>query len=77
MGCPLIAGFVEIQHEPKKWAWSGETTESRASLSDCHNKARIMSDEDVVKATYHCCFMQLWNLILKIFIRADLHLQLQ
>jgi hypothetical protein len=27
MEIPLIAGFVEIQHERKIWAWSGKTTE--------------------------------------------------
>ena len=28
---PLIAGFAEIKHEPKTWAWSGKTTEGQAS----------------------------------------------
>jgi hypothetical protein len=42
---PLIAGFVEVQHEPKTWAWSGKTTEGQASPSDCHLIARMMSDE--------------------------------
>jgi hypothetical protein len=43
---PLIAGFVEIQHEPKTWAWSGKTTEGQASPSDCHKTAKMMSDEE-------------------------------
>ena len=43
---PLIAGFVEIQHEPKTWAWSGKTTEGQASSSDCHKTAKMMSDEE-------------------------------
>jgi hypothetical protein len=47
MGNPLIAGFVEIQHEIKSPAWSGKTTEGQASPSDCHNTAKKMSDEDV------------------------------
>jgi hypothetical protein len=42
----LIAGAVEIQHEPKIWAWSGKTTEGQASPSDCHNTAKIMPDEE-------------------------------
>jgi hypothetical protein len=46
MGKPLIASFVEIQHEPNIWAWSGKMIESRASPSDCHNTARKMPDED-------------------------------
>jgi hypothetical protein len=46
MGNPLIAGFVETQHEPKTLAWNGKTTEGQASPSDCHNTAKIMSDED-------------------------------
>jgi hypothetical protein len=43
---PLITGFVEIQHEPKPWAWSGKTTEGQASPSDCHKTAKMMSDEE-------------------------------
>ena len=43
---PLIAGFVEIQHESKPWAWSGKTTEGQASPSDCHKTAKMMSDEN-------------------------------
>jgi hypothetical protein len=27
MESPLIAGFVEKQHEAKTWAWSGKTQE--------------------------------------------------
>jgi len=47
MGNPLIAGFVEIQFEQKTWAWNGNTTtEVQASSSDCHNTAKIMSDEE-------------------------------
>ena len=61
---PLIAGFVEIQHEPKTWAWSGEMTEGQASPSDCHNTAMIMSDEDVLYTTCYCCSMQLSNVVL-------------
>jgi hypothetical protein len=34
MGNPLIADFVEIQHELKTWAWSGKTTEGQASQDD-------------------------------------------
>jgi hypothetical protein len=48
MGTPLIAGFGEIQHESETWAWSGKTPESQASPVDCHNTAKIMSDEDVL-----------------------------
>jgi len=48
MGNPLIAGFVETQHEPNTWGWSGKTTEGKASPSDCQNTAKIMSDEDVL-----------------------------
>jgi hypothetical protein len=43
---PLIAGFVEIQHEARTWAWSGKTTEDQASSSDCHTTAEIIFDED-------------------------------
>jgi len=46
MGNQLIAGFVEIHQEPKTWKWSGKMTEGQASPSDCHNTAKIMSDED-------------------------------
>jgi len=42
---PLIAGFVDKQHEAKTWAWSGKTTESQASPSDCHKAAKVMSEE--------------------------------
>jgi hypothetical protein len=65
MGNPLIAGFVETQHEPNTWAWSGETTEGQASPSDCDNTAEKMSDEDALYAAYHCCFLNLWNLVSK------------
>jgi hypothetical protein len=41
---PLIAGFVEKQHEAKTWAWSGKTTEGQASPSDCRKTAKIISD---------------------------------
>ena len=44
---PLIAGFVDKQHEAKTWAWSGETTEGQADPSDCHKTAKMMSDEEV------------------------------
>jgi len=64
MGNPLIADFVEIQHELKTWAWSGKTTEGQASPSDCHKSAKIMSDEEFKMTTYHCCSMKLWNLVL-------------
>jgi hypothetical protein len=47
METPLIAGFVEIQHEPKTWAWSSETTEGKASPSDCHKTAEMMSGEKI------------------------------
>ena len=60
----LIAGFVEIQHEPKTWAWSGKTTEGQTSPSDCHKTAKIMSDEEFQLTTYHRSSMQLWNLVL-------------
>jgi hypothetical protein len=60
---PLIAGFVEKQHEAKTWAWSGKTTEGQANRSDCHKTAKIMPDEDVLKATYAPCFMELGNLV--------------
>jgi hypothetical protein len=43
----LIAGIVEIHHEIKSPAWSGKTTEGKASPFDCHNTANINSDEDV------------------------------
>jgi hypothetical protein len=43
---PLIAGFVEIQLEPKTWAWSGKTTEGQASPSDCRKAAKMMTDEE-------------------------------
>jgi hypothetical protein len=46
MGNPLIAGFVEKQHEAKILTWSGKTTEGKASPSDCHNTAKIMPVED-------------------------------
>jgi hypothetical protein len=32
MGNPLIAGFVEMQNEPKTWAWSVKTTEVKLAL---------------------------------------------
>jgi hypothetical protein len=59
---PLIAGFVEKQHEAKTWAWSCEMTQGQASLSGCHNTAKIMFNEDILYTTYHFCFMHLWNL---------------
>jgi hypothetical protein len=43
----LIAGIVEIHHEIKSPAWSGKTTEGKASPFDCHKTANINSDEDV------------------------------
>jgi hypothetical protein len=46
METPLIAGFVEKQHEAKTWTWSGKTTEDQAGLSDCYKTANIMPDED-------------------------------
>ena len=45
---PLIGGFVKKQHEIKSPAWSGKTTEGLASPSDCHKKAKIMSDKDAL-----------------------------
>jgi hypothetical protein len=60
----LIAGFVEIQLEQKTWAWSGKTTEGQATPFDCHKTAKMMSDEEFLYATYHCCSMHLWNLVL-------------
>jgi hypothetical protein len=54
MGNPLIAGFVEIQHELKTWAWSSKTTEGQASPSYCNKAAKMMSDEAI----------HLWNLVL-------------
>ena len=42
---PLIAGFVDKQHEAKTWAWSGKKTEGKASPSDCHEAAKVMSEE--------------------------------
>jgi hypothetical protein len=44
----IIAGFVEKQHEPKSWAWSGKTTEGQANPSDCHKAVKMMSDEDAL-----------------------------
>jgi hypothetical protein len=32
MGNPLIAGFVEIQHEAKTWAWSGKRLRAKLAL---------------------------------------------
>jgi len=64
MGNPLIAGFDEIQHEPKTLAWSGKTTEGQASPSDCHKTAKMMSDGEFLWTTYHRCSMHLWNLVL-------------
>jgi hypothetical protein len=43
---PLIAGFVEIQHEQKSWGWSGKTNEGQAGPSDCHKTAKMISDEE-------------------------------
>jgi len=63
---PLIAGFAEIKHEPKTWAWSGKTTEGQASSSDCHKTAKMMSDEEFYYTTYHRCFIHLWNLVLNL-----------
>ena len=62
---PLIAGFVEIQHEPKKWAWSGKTTEGQGGPSDCHKTARMMYNDEFLLTTYHRYSMHLWNLVLK------------
>jgi hypothetical protein len=61
---PLIAGFVEIQHEPKTFAWNGKTTEGQASPCDCHKTAQMMSDEELYITTHHFCSMHLWNLVL-------------
>ena len=41
----LIAGIVEIHHEIKSPAWSGKTTEGKASPSDCLKTANMISDE--------------------------------
>jgi len=41
---PLIAGFVEKQHEAITWAWSCKTTEGQASPPNCNKE--IKSDED-------------------------------
>jgi hypothetical protein len=48
VGNPHIASSVEIQHEPITWAWSGKTTEGKASPTDCHNIAEILPDEDAL-----------------------------
>jgi hypothetical protein len=56
---PLIAGFVEIKHVPNTWAWSGKTTESQASPSDCYKIAKAISDEECQWATAHSCSMHL------------------
>jgi hypothetical protein len=45
MGNSLIAGFVEKQHEARTLAWSGKATEGQANPSDCHNTAKLISDE--------------------------------
>jgi hypothetical protein len=45
MKIPLIATFVEKQHEIKSTAWSRKTTEGLASPSNCHKTAKIMSYE--------------------------------
>jgi hypothetical protein len=44
---PLTAGCVEIQHEPKTWAWSGNTTKGQASPSECHKTVKMMPDEEL------------------------------
>jgi hypothetical protein len=51
MDSPLIGGFVEKQQEVVSLAWSGKTTGGLASHSDCHEKIKIMSDEDVFYKT--------------------------
>jgi hypothetical protein len=60
---PLITGFVELQHEPKNWAWSGKTTEGQASPSDCHNTAKTISHEGAIWTAHPFCCMNLWNLV--------------
>ena len=70
---PLIAGFVEIQHEPKTWAWSGKTTEGQASPSDCHKTAIMMSDEEFLIENLSLFYGPLES-GLKFFIRVDLYL---
>jgi len=56
---PLIAGFVDKQHDTKTWAWSGKMTEGKASPFDCHETAKVMSEEYFLWATYHRCCMLL------------------
>jgi hypothetical protein len=63
METPLIAGFIEKQHEAKTWTWSGKKTEGQASPSDCHNKAKIIFNEDFLWAAYHRCFIKLRDLV--------------
>ena len=63
METPLIAGFVDKQHEAKTWAKSGEATEGKASPSDCHEASMVMSEEYFLWKTYHRCCMLLWNLL--------------
>jgi hypothetical protein len=60
---PLIAGFVEIQHEPKTWAWSGKTTKGQASPSDCHKTAKMMSDEEFYRQLIIdlLCNLEIWS----------------
>jgi hypothetical protein len=70
MGNPLIADFVEIQHEIKSPALSGKTTEGQASPSDCHNIAKIMSDKDASYTTYHRWFVNLKNLVSKFSLES-------
>jgi hypothetical protein len=64
MANPLIACFVEIQHEPKTWAWSGKRSEGQASPSDCHETAEMVSDGKIYQANYHRCCMKLLNPVL-------------
>jgi hypothetical protein len=60
---PLIAGFVDKQHEAQTWAGIGKTTEGQASPSDCHEAAKVMSEEYFLWTTYHCSCVLLWNLV--------------
>jgi hypothetical protein len=67
MGNPLFAGFVEIQHEPETCAWSGKTTDGLASPSDCHNTAKLLSDEDDVKRELLIAFLRNFGIWSQIF----------
>jgi len=43
----VIVGFVEKQHEAKLWRGAAKRLEGQPSTSDCHEKAKIISDEGV------------------------------